>query len=90
VKVPVRAVAMVLAGPTLFIAGSPDVVDSQDPWAAIDGRKGAVLWAVSTEDGEKTAEYKLSAPPTYDGLAAANGKLYLTTRDGKVLCMSAK
>jgi outer membrane protein assembly factor BamB len=89
-KVPVRAVAMVLAGPTLFIAGSPDVVDSQDPWAAIDGKKGAVLWAVSAADGKKIAEYKLSAPPTYDGLAAANGKLYLTTRDGKVLCMSAK
>ena len=90
VKVPVRAVAMVLAGEMLFVAGSPDVVDSQDPWAAIDGRKGAVLWAVSAADGKKVAEYKLSAPPTYDGLAAANGKLYLTTRDGKVLCMSAK
>ena len=90
VKAPVRGVAMVLAGSTLFVAGSPDVVDPQDPWAAIDGRKGAVLWAVSAADGKKVAEYKLSAPPTHDGLAAANGKLYLTTRDGKVLCMSAK
>ena len=90
VKVPVRVVAMVVAGETLFVAGSPDVVDPRDPWAAIDGRKGAVLWAVSAADGRKIAEYKLDAPPVYDGLAAANGKLYLTTTDGKVLCMRAK
>jgi hypothetical protein len=90
VKVPVRIVAMVVAGETLFVAGSPDAVDPQDPWAAIDGRKGAVLWAVSAADGKKVAEYRLAAPPTYDGLAAASGKLYLTTRDGKVLCMSEK
>jgi len=90
VKVPVRGVAMVLAGPTLFVAGSPDVVDGQDPWAALDGRKGAVLWAVSAGDGRKIAEYELDAPPTYDGMAAANGSLYVTTLDGKVQCLSAK
>jgi len=90
VKVPVRAVAMALAGPTLFIAGSRDVVDKADPWASLDGRKGAVLWAVSAADGTRTAVCALDALPTYDGLAAANGKLFLTTRDGKVSCLGAK
>ncbi len=90
VKVPVRGVAMVLAGKTLFVAGSRDVVDSQDPWAAIDGRKGAVLWAVSTADGKKVAAYKLDAPPVYDGLVAANGRLYIATRGGKVISFGKK
>ena len=89
-KVPVRIVAMVVAGPTLFAAGAPDVVAPDDPWAALEGRKGGVLWAVSTADGTKLAEYTLDHPPIFDGMAAANGRLYIATRAGGLICMAAK
>ena len=89
-KVPVRIRAMVIAGERLFVAGSPDVVDPKDPWAAIEGRKGAVLWVVSAADGEKLVEYKLDAPPIFNGLAAANGRLYVSMTDGKIVCMKSK
>ena len=85
--VAIRVRAMVSAGGVLFAAGPPDVVDKQDPWAAIEGRKGAVMRAMSADDGKKLAEYKLDAPPIYDGLIAAGGRLYITTTDGKVVCM---
>jgi len=32
------------------------------------------------------AEYKLDSLPVWDGMAAANGRLYLATKSGKVLC----
>ena len=54
------------------------------------GQKGAVLLAVSAADGKILADYKLESIPSWDGMAAANGRLYMTTKDGKVLCMGAK
>jgi len=103
-QLPLMVRAMVLAGKTLFIAGPPDVVDEEESFssfddpaiqaklkeqsAAIEGRRGALLWAVSTSDGEKLAEYQLESVPAWDGMAAANGRLYLSTADGKVLCFA--
>lgn len=42
--------------------------------------------AASASTGEKLAQYTLDAPPTWDGLAAAGGKLYLSTKHGKIIC----
>ena len=86
VTVPVRARAMLLAGKTLFFAGPPDVVDPKDPLGAFEGRLGGKLWAVSTADGTKLAAYSLDAPPVFDGLIAAHGRLYIVLRDGTVRC----
>jgi len=88
-RVPIRVRAMAVASGTLFAAGPPDVVDPKDPWAAFEGRKGGVLRAVSAGDGRRLAEYKLDAPPVYNGLAAAAGRLYLSTVDGKIVCMQS-
>jgi len=98
--------AMVKADDILFIAGPPDVVDEKDAFrrpddaairaklaeqrAALEGRKGALLWAVSALDGEELTQYHLDSPPVWDGMAAAGGRLYLSTTDGKVLCMSGR
>ncbi len=103
---PVVARAMVQAGKTLFIAGPPDLVDEDavvadllnpelveklaEQEAALAGKKGAILMAVSTTDGATLAQQKLKVPPTWDGMAAANGCLYLSTVDGKVLCLTGK
>jgi len=85
-RIGVRVIALVRAGDVLFAAGSPDVVDPADPHGAWEGRKGGVLAAFSTRDGKKLAEYKLPAPPVWDGLAAAGGCLYISLENGKVLC----
>ena len=55
--------------------------------AALDGKRGALLWTVSTEDGAKLGAFDLASPPVFDGMAAARGKLYVSTMDGKVRCL---
>ena len=87
VKIPVRVTAMVLTGDILIAAGAPDVVDRKDPWAAYEGRSGGKLLIVSTVAGTIEGELRLPAPPVPDGLAVAGGRLYLATRDGRLLCM---
>lgn len=89
-RVPVQFQSMVLAGGTLFVAGWPDADDPQDPLGGYEDRKGGLLWAVSPADGKKLAEYKLELPPVFDGLIAAGGRLYLSTRDGRVLCLGGQ
>jgi hypothetical protein len=87
-QIPLRAGAMVLAGDKLFMAGPPDAVPPDDPYAAFEGRLGAQLWVVSAKDGEKLAEYPLDSLPVFDGLIAAGGRLFMSTVDGHVLCMA--
>jgi hypothetical protein len=100
--VPMIARAMVLAGGTLFIAGPPDLIDEPQAFrqidepkikrnlanqsAALEGDKGALLLAVSAAEGKTLAQYDLDSPPVFDGLVAANGRLYMTTVNGQVVC----
>jgi len=102
VNPPLLVRAMVGAHDTLFMAGPPDVLDEtklhgrllqpevianlEQQQAAVDGKLGAILWALSCADGKKLAEYRLDAPPVFDGMAAANGKLYISAIDGKLTC----
>lgn len=92
--------AMVLAGDNLFVAGPPDVLDEEaavkghwdenvtkaiaDQDAAMLGERGALLWVVSTKDGERSDEIELESPPVWDGMAAAGGRLFMGTMDGMV------
>jgi len=88
--IPVRVRAMTKADKTLFIAGPPDIVDDADPLAAFEGRKGAILKAYSADDGKELAEVKLDSPPVFDGLIAANGKLFVSTANGSVMCLEGE
>ena len=88
--VKIRIRAMVLAGKRLFVAGPPDVVDPDDPYAAFEGRKGGMLGVVSASDGEMVAEYSLPAPPVFDGMAAARGRLFVAGTDGSVVCFGGE
>ena len=54
---------------------------------AFDGAQGSILRAVSTTDGSTRHEQKLDFLPTWDGMAAADGRLYITTTDGKVVAL---
>jgi len=64
---------------------SEKVLMDQD--AALAGKRGAALWVISTKDGSKLGEVKLPAAPAWDGMAAAGGKLYLSTTDGRAICL---
>jgi outer membrane protein assembly factor BamB len=101
----VQVNSMVLAENALFVAGPPDLEDEeesvaslQDPEtqrklaeqsAAFEGKRGALLVAVSRDEGRKLAAYRLDFVPRFDGLIAANGRLYVSTLDGEVQCLSA-
>ena len=103
---PLFARAMVLAGGTLFIAGPADMIDEDqvfkqiddpkvgsslaDQATALEGKKGALLWAVSVTNGEKLSEHQLDDSPVFDGMAAANGRLYVAATGGSVLCFSGE
>jgi hypothetical protein len=36
------------------------------------------------------AEYKMEGMPRYDGMAAAEGRLFVATKDGRVVCMTGR
>ena len=44
----------------------------------------------SRADGRKLAEHRLASAPVYDGMAAARGRLYLSTADGRVVCFGGQ
>jgi outer membrane protein assembly factor BamB len=87
---PVRATAMVKSGDHLFLGAVPVDIPEDDPLAAYEGRKGAMLWIAAARDGSKVAEYELASPVVWDGIAAAHGRLYVTTENGRVLCLAGK
>ena len=89
-RVPVRIRAMVLAGKRLLVAGPPDVVDAKDPLGAFEGRKGGRLHIVDAASGKTLAKHVLPSPPTFNGAAAARGRLYLTGEDGGVTCFGLR
>jgi len=102
-EVPLQARGMVLAGDTLLFAGPPDTVDEEKAFfrlddekvrrsltrqsAALEGKEGALLCAVSAGNGETMATWKLASPPVWDGMAAAGGRLYIAGLDGRVTCL---
>ena len=57
--------------------------------AFFDSRKGALLREHSADDGTILAEHKLQATPVFDGLIAANNRLYLSLENGMILCMGS-
>lgn len=47
------------------------------------------LWILST-DGKKLTAIPLPAAPAYDGIAVANGRVYVTLTDATVMCLGKK
>jgi len=101
--VPMMVRAMVLAGRTLFVAGPEDLLDEEEAFqkyplpaaqkqlaaqkAALAGERGALLHAVDADTGRTLAELRLDSPPVFDGMSAAGGRLFLSTTDGRVICL---
>ncbi len=84
-NVPILVRAMLLADDRLVVAGLPENAMRSAP--AFEGKQGGGLCVVSAATGKILKDYKLDFPPAFDALAAANGRLYLTTQNGQVLCL---
>ncbi len=53
---------------------------------ALEGKAGGQLLAVNTDTGEIEHAVELGTLPAWDGLAGANGRLFLSTLDGQIMC----
>ncbi|MFT5094264.1 MAG: hypothetical protein ACI93T_003099 [Porticoccaceae bacterium] len=72
---PVRT--MLCAGPHLYLKTE-----------APDSPRGVIRKLAATT-GEELSRLPLDVAPTFDGMSAANGRLYVSTQDGKLLCFGA-
>jgi outer membrane protein assembly factor BamB len=76
---------MVLTENRLFIAGpSEEALELREMF---DGSKGGLLCVVDKKKGETLKQFKLNTIPRHDGMIAAHGKIYMTTIDGRILCL---
>ena len=57
--------------------------------AILDGEKGSHLWVVRAEDGHVLEKHELPALPVWDGMAAAQGRVYLAMQGG-VVCLGGE
>ena len=80
---------LIVAGPPSVAKKNADVMAftnqtrAHDAWA---GKMGALLQVVDASNGQKLSEYKLPAPPVFDGLSTAAGNVYISLTDGTIQC----
>ncbi len=84
-QAPIQYRAMVLAGDLLFGAGWKDSekIFADNP----SSENECVLEVISAADGKTLRQYPMDAEPIFDGMAAAGGKLFLSLKNGKLLCL---
>jgi len=78
--VPVRAQSLVLTGKHLCLAGAPDT------WESFQNTDSGMLMVVSKTDGKVAFKHELPSAPVYDGMSAAEGRVYISLEDGTVWC----
>ena len=82
VAVPNQIEALLLVKNRVIAAGTTDREQRH--------KAPAFLWVFDVRDGKIVNKIKLDTPPIYDGFAAADGRFYLSTTDGKLTCYGAK
>jgi hypothetical protein len=88
-EAPLIARAFVLADRTLYAAGAPIPAGKKNPLELLGQGHPGILMAISTESpGETVAEYQLQSQPVFDGLAAAEGRLFMSLQNGQLVCMT--
>lgn len=89
-KLPIKAKAAIVAGENLFVAGRK-IKDREDWMNPKDDDKKSLLFMINRERGEKLFdEIEFPGEPVYDGMAAANGHLYISTSDGHIICYGGR
>ena len=59
----------------------------KDAMAALAGKKGGVLYAVKKSDGSEVMSMTLPSIPVFDGLIAADRRLFVSMQNGKIVCL---
>jgi outer membrane protein assembly factor BamB len=81
---PLQLRSMVLADTTIFVAGWEDRVNTKGKPEQEDR---VIIQARAAGDGKLLSEIDIPAKPVYDGLIAANGRLYISLANGQILCL---
>lgn len=76
---------MIKCGDRLYVGGAATGVATDDPHAVYEGGTGGSIQVLWAKRGEVDAEVRLPAPPVWDGMAAANNRLYVSTASGEVV-----
>jgi outer membrane protein assembly factor BamB len=79
-KLDIHPRAMIKAGDKIILAGSEQIDQ------LLGKSDGGILTRVSAESGEMVSTIKLDSVPVFDGMAVANGSLYISFQDGKLVC----
>jgi len=88
--------AMVLTKDKLIVAGPPDLrqkeshilayKNDKEALANFMGEKGVFLRVLSTADGQTLSEGPLEAMPVFDGMSAAQGRIFVSLKNGQLQC----
>jgi hypothetical protein len=62
--------------------------DTDEP--KFDESAAAELITVSIKDGQILSRRQLEAQPVFDGMAVADEKIYVSTVDGRILCLGKR
>jgi hypothetical protein len=103
---PVLGRALVVAGELILVAGPPDILDEEraaetfgtpetdrrlrEQLEAWEGMRGGILMAFSKDGGAARSEVGLDSSPVFDGMAAADGRVFLAMEDGTIVCYAPK
>ncbi|MFC1498124.1 PQQ-binding-like beta-propeller repeat protein, partial [Verrucomicrobiota bacterium] len=82
-----RVRSIIKADDNIVLGSVADSNSKEDPFASIEGFKGGVLFVISADNGERKGEIKLTTAPVWDGVAVANSRIYVSTVDGRVVCL---
>jgi len=88
--VPVRVNSLVLTKNALVCAGTPSSDDPGQFLKGFEGKLGGQLQVRDPQSGELLCEHALPSSPVWDGMAAANGSLFISMKNGDVQCFSHK
>jgi hypothetical protein len=78
---------MAVTADKLLIAGTPAVKNPAEYRSAVAGKKGGILKVVNKADGSKMAEHKLDSAPVWDGMAIAGESVYISMKNGELVCL---
>jgi hypothetical protein len=86
VKSDIETRAMAVTGHHILIAGPKGrTVFSEN---AFRGKEGVILQVLDKATGAMVQELPLAANPTFDGLIAAHGKVFVSLENGSMVCFS--
>ena len=89
-SIDIRPRAMVKTADKLLIGGMKNIPQKEpqpEDFARFEGRADGKVLIVSAGDGTIIETLDLDTPPIFDGMAVANGKLYIATVDGRIIAM---